>query len=247
MHLPPARLLAKLRRGLDYVASPRLILARSLGIDVGFVAELLEIRDRLQLSPRSIVDVGASEGNFAFAARWLFPDAEIHAFEPNPALHASLERKLGQDARAHIHEVALSCRSELRTFHVTGAHQLASLLPPTPSLRTQFGREYTEQTTMQVRTARLDERLATVSLPEPSLLKIDVQGAELEVLQGAGALLSRFSAVKLEVNFSELYTGQAHFLELVALLRDHGFSSFLQQGVQASEGRPVWCDMVFVH
>jgi hypothetical protein len=73
----------------------------------------------------------------------------------------------------------------------------------------------------KVRVERLD------SFPEiiesPALLKIDVQGFELEVLKGADKLLQRFQAVVLEVSHAELYHGAPTPDELAAFLDDAGF------------------------
>jgi FkbM family methyltransferase len=241
-----AQLLAKARRGLDYLEQPRMLVGRQAGVHVGFIGELLEIRSMFDLRPQTFIDVGANVGDFSAAARFLYPEAQIHAFEPNPAHIAALQGRFHGDARATIHACALASRDELRDLHVTGADTLASLLSPAADLAAHFGPAAARASTLRVPTRRLDATLSIDQLPSPRLLKIDVQGAELEVLRGAGAMLSGFDAVKLEISFETYYAGQAQFSEVISLMTEHGFRSFYQQGCMHAEGRPRWCDLVFL-
>jgi len=241
-----APLLAKARRALDYLEQPRMLIARQSGVHVGFIGELLEIRDKFAQRPHTFIDVGANVGDFSAAARFLYPEAQLHAFEPNPVHHATLRRRFQADARATVHACALASREELRDLHVTGADSLASLLSPAVGLAEQFGQAAAQTTTLRVPTRRLDTVLSIEQLPSPRLLKIDVQGAELEVLRGAGAQLAHFACVKLEVSFEAYYAGQAQFSEVISLMSQHGFRSFHQQGCMHAAGRPRWCDLVFL-
>lgn len=84
------------------------------------------------------------------------------------------------------------------------------------------GTEEATQTTVEM--ARLDDILTGADpLPRPCLLKIDVQGNELEVLHGALATLDLVDEVLVECSFAELYTGQARVHEVVAFLGSRGF------------------------
>lgn len=60
-------------------------------------------------------------------------------------------------------------------------------------------------------------------LVSPVLLKLDVQGAELDVLRGAAKLLSKIDAIYCEVSFVELYAQQPTASEIISFLRDHNF------------------------
>ncbi len=72
---------------------------------------------------------------------------------------------------------------------------------------------------------RLDHVLQLGELQSPTLLKIDVQGGELKVLQGAEALLPAIDAVLVEVSFVELYAGQPLADAVWSQLRQAGFST----------------------
>ena len=66
-----------------------------------------------------------------------------------------------------------------------------------------------EKETRQVSVLPLSQALVDTSIPLASLLKIDVQGFELDVLQGCEDILNRFSHLYIECSFIELYEGQA--------------------------------------
>jgi hypothetical protein len=83
--------------------------------------------------------------------------------------------------------------------------------------------------------------------PARTLLKVDTQGYERQVLDSAGDLLGQFAAVQLELSFVELYVGQSLFDELVANLRDHGLHLWsFDPGISGPSGRLLQCDGLFM-
>jgi hypothetical protein len=60
----------------------------------------------------------------------------------------------------------------------------------------------------------------------PDILKLDLQGAELLALQGAGERIAEVTALIIEVEFNAIYEGQPLFGEVDAYLRRHGFQLF---------------------
>jgi hypothetical protein len=102
--------------------------------------------------------------------------------------------------------------------------------------------------TLEVEVARLDDVLADrAPLDGPTLLKLDTQGTELAVLQGAEATLAEIHHVILEASFVELYVGQAQATELVAHLLERGFDLRAVYDVKSSvhTGEPIQADLVF--
>jgi hypothetical protein len=122
-----------------------------------------------------------------------------------------------------VSDVALGAANEEAEFHVSAADDSSSLLPIGQRQREAFpGTD--ERTTMTVQVRRLDEVLRPEELVAPVLIKIDVQGGELGVLQGAEEILQSIDAVLVEVSFVELYAGQALADEVWRHLQSHGFS-----------------------
>lgn len=104
------------------------------------------------------------------------------------------------------------------------------------------------QETVQVPVRTLDSVFAECDLQELDLLKIDVQGYELEVLAGGSGALRRTKLIVTEVSFFEHYKGQPLFPEIYAHLIGAGFGMRATFGyVYDDQGRPLQCDAVFVN
>lgn len=99
--------------------------------------------------------------------------------------------------------------------------------------------------TLNVEVVALADEI-TDSLPGPRLLKIDVQGLELEVLRGAGDSLNLIDEALIECSFVELYEGQALADEVVAFLLQRGLRLAGVHGISYSvDGSAVQADFYF--
>jgi FkbM family methyltransferase len=191
----------------------------------------------------AIVDVGANRGQFAAFALERFPRASMYCFEPLPGPGARLAQIL--DGReAQVFAMALAAASGTADFHVARADDSSSLLPISRRQVEVFpGTD--EVRREEVATRRLDEVLSADELPRPSLLKIDVQGAELEVLRGAEGILDAFDEIMVEASFTELYEGQALAGDVVCHLETHGFRLRGVYGMTFVGGAPLQGDFLF--
>lgn len=238
-------ILPKLRRLLDYLEHPQLFQARRTGVRVDFLEELIRLREEFALIPRTIVDVGANHGEYIRAAQFAFPEASIEAFEPTPALYERLRSKF-EGPLCHVFPYALDRESGRQEFHLTGADDLSSLLKPTADLRSRVqSDEHAATCSIEVESRRMDEVLKFPVDSRPVLIKIDVQGSELRVLQGASRVLDQVACVKLEYDFDPLYEGQASVLELFSFMEECKFSRFLQVDVHINDGKIRRCDILF--
>jgi hypothetical protein len=88
-----------------------------------------------------------------------------------------------------------------------------------------------------------------VDLPSGGVsLKIDTQGFELEVLQGATAMLARTSMVRVELSLAALYEGQPDYVEVICYLRDRGYRlTYLEPGFEdPTTGELLQADVIMV-
>jgi FkbM family methyltransferase len=210
------------------------------------VAATVDHRDALgDIDFRTVVDVGANRGQFTLFALHAFPAARIISFEPLGAPAACFRRLFAGERRVTLHHVALAPVSGHTVMHVSGHDDSSSLLPITDR-QEQLFRGTGEVGTETVQTGPLREFLHADDIAEPALLKLDVQGYELEVLSASVDLLSRFTHICAEGSYVELYQGQVLADELVSWLRDHGFDMVLRYGnVTDERGRTVQVDMLF--
>jgi len=188
----------------------------------------------------TVIDVGANKGQFATFARWRWPEARLVCFEPLPGPRATLRRVMG--GRAEILECALGAAAGDGRMHLASRADSSSLLALGGRQKAIFGME--ESGELEVPVRRLDVCLAG-PLARPSLLKIDVQGYELEVLKGATGLLSWVDAVYVEVSYVELYEGQALHEEVERFLIDAGFRLDGRFNLHVHRGELVQADVLF--
>lgn len=185
------------------------------------VAATTEHLDALRgCTPQSVLDVGANKGQFSLAVRSLFPGTIIHAFEPLPAAADTYARVFADDPLVHLHRVAIGAERARVPFYVTDRADSSSLLRPGAGQEAAFGVVQTSE--IEVDVVPLADVVDLSTLPRPLMLKIDVQGAELQVLRGI-ADLGSIDVVYVEASFVELYEGQALFDEVRDHLTAHGF------------------------
>ncbi len=210
------------------------------------VGAALEHRPALEpLRFAAVVDIGANVGQFSLLARALNPAARILAFEPLPAAAARYRRVFARDAGVTLFQAAVAPRRGSATMHVSAAPDSSSLLPITRRQVERFpGTREIGQTAVE--TGPLGHYLARADLPPPALLKIDVQGFELEVLRASAPLLDAFARVYVEASFEELYAGQALVAEVAGFLDEHGFEEVGRFNLAlAPDGSPVQADFLF--
>jgi FkbM family methyltransferase len=182
------------------------------------------VRSFEQFALRSVdllVDVGANVGQFAERARDLGFSGEIISYEPASAAYEMLARRASGDVRWTACHAALGSEDGVATLNLSRNSVSSSLLP--------MDRRHAEAApdsivvgTERVRLSTLDSELAGV--PGGNLyLKLDVQGYELQVLEGASATLERVDLVRVEVSFDDLYRGQTAWLSLCNWLEVRGY------------------------
>ena len=170
----------------------------------------------------TVIDGGANVGQFARAAAETYPRAEVHSFEPLAAAISEFRRNLADQPRVHLHEVALGAKDGKITFYPNANSQSSSILPEAAGHGDRFVHDK-QLTAIQVSVARLDTVFADRQLPRPILLKLDLQGYELEALKGAMQLLKTTDYILTETVFLKMYENEPLFGELMDWLREAGF------------------------
>jgi FkbM family methyltransferase len=201
---------------------------------------------------RTVFDVGAHIGQSAALFSDTFPDAQIHSFEPDPHSFAALRQLASGYPAVTAVNAAVGDREGEATFFVNTFSQTNSLLRPRDGagqyLVATDGLDVRQETTVGVLT--LDGYCATHSIQQIDFLKLDTQGYELRVLDGAASLMSRHAIplIYLEVGFVTLYEGQPLFPEVYQYLFDRGYRLvWLYESSFHSHLYTIGANALFVH
>ena len=197
---------------------------------------------------RSAIDVGANTGQFARRLRQHFPGIELHCFEPLPGAFSELAAWAASAGNVHLYNMALGSRGGRVEMFAHPDHSPSSSLLRRTDLSVDYYPQTLRQQALMVEMRRLDDALAAADQQPtaPTLLKLDVQGSEGEVLAGAPQLLRSVSAVIVEVCLDLLYEDQSSFPDVLRRLETAGlrYAGNLNQ-VYGVDGHVVYIDAVF--
>jgi len=168
-----------------------------------------------------VADVGANRGQFSLVCRSLRPRAAIVGFEPLPGPAQTYRQLFASDPLVSLHETAVGQEQGEVAINVSARDDSSSLLPISSAQTDNFPGTDAVATRM-VKIAPLSTFLQ-LGMGARNLLKIDVQGFELEVLKSAEPLLRHFDWIYAECSFVPLYEGQALAQQIVAWLAERDF------------------------
>jgi FkbM family methyltransferase len=200
------------------------------------------------LGTNTVMDVGANIGQYGSALRSSGFTGRIISCEPLPDAYAHLARRSGSDGSWAALHTAVGDSVGTLEINVSANSYSSSVLPMTNAhLDAAPGSQTIGTETVAVTTVADIVKEHDVDPPR-TLLKIDTQGYEGPVLDGAGDLLASFAAVQLELSFVPLYSGQQLFAELTSRLSAAGFGTYaLEAGfADPRTGRMLQCDGLFV-
>lgn len=176
----------------------------------------------IDLDVNALIDIGANQGQFAAEARRAGFAGPMVSFEPGSAAFESLQRNAGGDPAWEVLNLAVGAGRSQATLNVSRNSVSSSLRRPLPThldaapLSAVRNRETVEVVALD-----------SLDLPDgPLALKIDTQGFEMQVLQGARATLERVVLLQVELSLVELYDGQSSALDVLGFLTSAGFEIF---------------------
>jgi FkbM family methyltransferase len=169
-----------------------------------------------------LLDVGAHTGQFVEEARALGYPGRAISFEPLAEPFAVLERAASRDPHWSARKLAIGDSEGSAEIHVAG-NALSSSLLPMEERHVKAAPQSAYVRTEQVQTATLDGAVGIeAGSDERFFLKIDVQGYEFHVLDGASDVLSQTVAVECELSAVPLYQSGPLLGDVLARLRDEG-------------------------
>ena len=173
---------------------------------------------------RTIIDGGANIGQFARAALETFPEATIISFEPVPDVFDVLSSNLNNEDSVVLRKYALGSSNGSIKFFRNDYHQASSaleLLPEATRTHEMISMNHSE---IEVEVTTLDSIDSKADFEEPILIKLDLQGYELQALKGATRLLERTTFVLVEMALNKSYVGEAGAEDIGRYLNENGFA-----------------------
>ena len=167
----------------------------------------------------TVLDVGANRGQFGARIRSGGYRGKIISFEPNLDVHELLKNASRRDRNWIVADpLALADAEGSAILEIPSDSALGSI-------RALINPQNVKYQPTKVK--RLDDVVPELEIPDSAIvaLKIDVQGLEDKVLDGARKILSRVKVILIEVSLRPLYLGEPSYLEILERLKDCGFDA----------------------
>lgn len=224
-------------RAVTTLASRGIEIHRTRGVRRTLPGVLAHYR-KLGFAPNVVFDVGVGPGTPELYEA--FPEARLVLVEPLEEWRGQfewVERQRGADV---ICAAAGSAPGEVEIF----VHRA----PWCSSIFGDFRGEHLDGTRRSVPVVRLDDIASERKLVGPFVVKVDVEGGELEVLSGALEVLRATELVLLEVSLFEFIPGAPQFHDVVSWMHDHGFvvADFYDANNRLLDGALARSDVAFV-
>ena len=198
-----------------------------------------------------LIDVGANQGQFARYARQLGYGGRIVSFEPLAEAADRMAALAASDPLWDVHRMALGAETGERVLHVSGNSMNSSFLEiEARTTAAEPVTSYVDETLVSV--CRLDDVWQNLIVKKPAsayMLKLDVQGSEWDVIEGATECLENMALVLMECSLVPVYHGEVLLDAMIARMRDRGFHPvWIGAGFRhRSTGQVYQCDVAFAH
>jgi len=175
-------------------------------------------------TPETIIDIGSNKGQFILLIEKNFPQKMIYSFEPILEMINKQKIFFKDNKNIKYYNLGLGNAKENKNFLITSRMDSSSFLKISNKDNGNNNYDIKEERKLEI--DKLDNILGDAKLKRPILIKIDVQGFELETLKGASKILLNVDYIILEVSSSEMYKNQPTEDVLVDYLRNYNFEIF---------------------
>lgn len=194
----------------------------------------------------SLIDCGCNKGQFAILAHKLNKFSEYVAFDPICYPGLVIDHLKKNDIKTFYKNVALSNAEGLKDFFITGRNDSSSLKKPKELASKYFPKVYLKkQIKVQVLQLKYFKELI-IKTPQPRFLKIDVQGNELELLEGGIEILNLFQFIVIECTHFKLYKDiKYNIYDLHSFLSRNKFKLIKEYNNVISNGELISSDRLY--
>lgn len=147
---------------------------------------------KLDFKPQHIIDVGANRGHWTQKTLEYFPNAYYTLLEPQPQMRDEMQDLLQSNSRVTLHTVGAAAQNGELAFTIANRDDSCTFCLSADEASALGFRQ------VNVPVVRLDDLVRPLNLPAATMIKIDAEGCDLEVLQGAPELLKTCEVLFLE-------------------------------------------------
>jgi FkbM family methyltransferase len=205
--------------------------------------DAFEKQKEIVQNARVIFDVGANYGQSIRRYSSMYGDAMIHSFEPQPVNFPELDKLKSE--RVVINKIALSSKEGEIKFYLKNDSGTASILKSV-KIGASSDKAAKDKEEITVKTETLDGYCKANDIDYIDILKIDIQGGELEILKGSIKMLNekKIKLIYTEIYFKQQYENQPLFSDIVSFLNSYGY--FVQDiyNTYHSDKHLLWADII---
>ena len=194
-----------------------------------------------------ILDVGANTGQYAQELRKIKYNGEIVCFEPISFVFDALKKNIKKDSKCSFHNFALGDKNETKTINIAKNLASSSFFPRAKHLEENAKHtEYISQEIVEIKI--LDSIYDTIcNTNEMVFLKLDTQGYEKNILNGAKESLKKIKGIQIELAIKPSYNGAPEYKEIFKIIEDAVFKLFsIEEGFEdVNTGQLLEIDAIF--
>lgn len=206
----------------------------------------------------TIFDIGACEGENSIRYAKLFPNANIFTFEPFPTNFEMVQQNISNFEVKNVHPISICLSNSIgeTSFYVSSGkpgdaenqdwdygNKSSSLLAPEKTLDVHPWLKFEKE--IKVKTTTLKQFCEEQSIAGIDFIHMDVQGAELMVLQAAQDFIHSINMIWLEVEAEELYKGQPLEKDIQEFMQQHHYIK-IEDTVYTSAGDQFWVRQSYI-
>lgn len=204
-----------------------------------------DIKDFVNKQNPVIVECGAAVGAMIDLYLKQYSAPKIFAFEPQPQFVKLMKEKFKGQKNVKIHQMAVGNKNKEITFNILNRPTASSVILPTVINKKYHGEQAEISKKIKVKQVKLDDIIRSKNV---DLIKLDLQGYEMEALKGARDLLKRTKILTTEVEFVEEYKGQSLFSDIDNFMRENGFYLYnLYELYTQNDGQLTAGDAVYLN
>ncbi len=192
-----------------------------------------ELLNNLNPQPKTLIDIGSNKGQFLIFADSIFNLKKIHSFEPIAEM-IKIQKKAFRSIKYKFYNFALGNKNTKRKFFITNRMDSSSFLKFNQGKLSIKNYKIEEERTIAIK--KIDKVFSKKKVSLPIIMKIDVQGFEMEVLLGAKNILKKCEYILTEVSNNEVYKNQKKKNVVIKYLKKIGYKIYRKTKRQPING-----------